>query len=154
MRNVLIIRFVSLLALLISMPTYAYDFEVDDIYYNFNINGINGNSVGVTNGDNLYQGIVEIPSEVLYNGKNYQVTNIGNFAFANCSDLTSVTIPYSVIAINNSAFYGCSGLTSVIIPNSIKWIRERAFQGCSSLTSVTIPNSVTSIHATAFAGCI
>lgn len=146
----LLLKLIVLTFLMVPGYLYAYDFQVGGIYYNINING---NSVGVTNGDVLYQGNIEIPSDIIYNDKNYQVTNIGNFAFANCLELTSVTIPTSVIAINSYAFHRCSGLTSVNIPNSVMWIRERAFQGCSSLTSVIIPNSVTFIDGSAFSGC-
>ena len=81
------------------------------------------------------------------------VTNIGERAFAGCNGLTSVTIPSSVTSIGYCAFYGCSGLTSVTIQNGVTSIGERAFQGCRDLTSVTIPNSVTSIGGSAFYGC-
>ncbi|MDE6865890.1 MAG: leucine-rich repeat protein, partial [Muribaculaceae bacterium] len=81
------------------------------------------------------------------------VTSIGDYAFYDCTGLTSVTIPDSVTAIGKSAFNGCSGLTSVTIPNSVKTIGERAFYYCTGLTSVTIPNSVTSIGENAFNSC-
>ena len=81
------------------------------------------------------------------------VTTIGEFAFRYCSGLTSVTIPNSVTSIGKYAFYCCSGLTSVIIPNSVTSIEWCAFDGCSGLTSVTIPNSVTSIGSSAFSSC-
>ncbi len=81
------------------------------------------------------------------------VTNIGNYAFGNCINLTSVTIPNSVTSIGNDAFSGCSGLTAVTIPNSVTSIGSEVFRGCSGLTSVTIPNSVTSIGGSAFNGC-
>ena len=57
-----------------------------------------------------------------------------------------------VTSIGDYAFYECSGLTSVIIPNSVTSIGSYAFDGCSGLTSVTIPNSVTSIGSYAFDG--
>ncbi len=91
----------------------------------------------------------EIKKVVIGNG----VTNIGNYAFKGCSNLTSVTIPNSVKSIGEYAFWGCSGLTSITIPNSVTKIEERAFYGCESLTSVTIPNSVTSIGNYAFYWC-
>ena len=81
------------------------------------------------------------------------VTTIGEFAFTNCSTLTSVTIPNSVTEIGEFAFNNCSALTSVTIPNSVTTIGEHAFAGCSALTSVTIPNSVTKIGRGAFDNC-
>ena len=81
------------------------------------------------------------------------VNNIGASAFKGCSDLTSVTIPNSVTSIGYDAFLGCSGLTSVIIGNSVTSIGKKAFHSCSGLTSVTIPNSVTSIGYDAFRSC-
>jgi hypothetical protein len=81
------------------------------------------------------------------------VISIGKTAFAHCSDLTSVRIPKSVISIGDSAFVDCSGLTSVRIPKSITSIGDWTFAACSGLTSITIPKSVVSIGNGAFYGC-
>ncbi|MBO4719830.1 MAG: leucine-rich repeat domain-containing protein [Prevotella sp.] len=81
------------------------------------------------------------------------VTSIGDAAFCDCIGLTSITIPNSVISIGVNSFSYCSGLTSVTIPNSVTSIGNAAFQVCIGLTSVTIPNSVTSIGDEAFKGC-
>ena len=66
------------------------------------------------------------------------VTSIADYAFLNCSDLTSITIPNSVTSIGNYAFKFCSGLTSITIPNSVANIFYEAFYGCNNLTSVTL----------------
>ena len=100
-----------------------------------------------------YQGNVVIPEEVTYMNRTRKVTSIGNYAFYNCSGLTSVTIPNSVTSIGDDAFRGCSGLTSITIPNSVTSIGDGAFQYCYGLTSITIPNSVTSIGSSAFQYC-
>ena len=81
------------------------------------------------------------------------VTRIGNYAFYNCTSLTSVTIPDSVTSIGERAFYGCTSLTSIIIPDSVTSIGDSTFSDCSGLTSVTIGNGVTSIGNWAFCGC-
>ena len=81
------------------------------------------------------------------------VTFIGDYAFCDCSGLTSVTIGDSVTSIGWYAFSGCSGLTSVTIGDSVTSIGWYAFSGCSGLTSITIGNSVTSIGLDAFSDC-
>ena len=69
---------------------------------------------------------------------------IGDYAFKNCSDLTSLTLPSSVTRIGDYAFKNCSGLTSLTLPSSVNEIGIYAFHGCSGLTSLTLPSSVTS----------
>ena len=81
------------------------------------------------------------------------VTSIGNWAFKDCSSLTSVVIPNGVTSIGDSAFFNCSSLASVVIPEGVTSIGVWAFKDCSSLTSVVIPNGVTSIGDSAFFNC-
>ena len=81
------------------------------------------------------------------------VTSIGSSAFESCSQLASIEIPSSVTSIGDYAFSGCSGLTSVNIPEDVTSIGERVFMNCSQLASIEIPKSVTSIGKYAFSGC-
>ena len=62
------------------------------------------------------------------------VTNIGKYAFAGCSNMTSIEIPNSVTSIGNSAFSFCYGLTSITIPESVTSIDGYAFEYCIGLT--------------------
>ena len=81
------------------------------------------------------------------------VTAIGDYAFAQCTELTGITIPDSVTAIGDYAFFGCTGLTGVTIPDSVTAIGDYAFAQCTELTGITIPDSVTAIGDQAFAQC-
>ena len=144
------------LLLLCSQSLWAYDFVADGIYYN--ITSSTDLTVEVTcdvkyQQTSTYVGDVVIPITVENDGKTYSVTSIGDWAFNNCSGLTSIEIPSSVTSIGGSAFSG-SGLTSIEIPDGVTSIGNDAFSYCSGLTSIEIPSGVTSIGDYVFYGCI
>lgn len=141
----------TLILMCTNVGLYAYDVEVDGIYYNLNTNA---KTAEVTRNNNeRYEGNISIPESIFFNGKNYSVTSIGEAAFYYCNGLTSVIIPNCVTSFGFSAFQNCSGLTSITIPNNVTDIGDSAFSGCSGLTSITIPNNVTSICNNTFAYC-
>jgi hypothetical protein len=70
------------------------------------------------------------------------VTNIGDFAFFNCNNITSVTIPDSVLVIGDYAFYGCKKMTSVNIPKNVEDIGNNVFNSCGRLASVIAEGEV------------
>ena len=65
-------------------------------------------------------------------------------------DITSVVIEKNITNIGDYAFYSCSNLSKITIPDSVTSIGNSAFKDCYALTSVTIPKSVTSIGNMAF----
>ncbi len=85
---------------------------------------------------NLSITTANIPETVTYNETTYSVTSIEEWAFYNCSSLTSVTIANSVISIGNDAFYNCRSLTYISIGNSLTYIGYDAFYNCSSLNTL------------------
>ena len=121
--------------------------EKDGIKYKI----LNGSSASVVN--NSYSGDIVIPESVEFLGSTYYVTEINDYAFNDCTDLTSVTIPESVTTIGRRAFIGCTGITFITFPETVTSIGESAFSGCTGLTSVTIPGNVTKIREKAFSGC-
>lgn len=138
----------------LTLNMYAYGtYEVDGIYYNTLTDSEGYTFAEVTYGVNKYSGDIIIPSTVIIESKTLDVLWIGNDAFKDCHDLTSVTIPYGVVNIQIGAFYNCSALKSIIIPNSVKSIRSSAFFGCTGLTSITIPDSVTLLEWYALSNC-
>ena len=134
-----------LLATLLSMAgitAQAHDIEEDNgegtmIFYSWTDEDHTALEV-VSNGDGWkYGGDVVIPASVDHEGESYPVTRIGDQAFYECRELTSVTIPEGVTAIGNQAFGHCYQLTSVIIPGSMATIGEAAFQNCNKLNSIS-----------------
>ena len=104
------------------------------------------------------------------------VERVDDYAFYQCSGLTSFTLansvkyidPYafeydnhlvninltnSVLRVDNYAFYGCSGATSLNLGNSLQYIGSYAFGYDKGLTSAYIPNSVTSMGSYSFSYC-
>lgn len=110
---------------------------------------------GEISGTGIYSPTTQIPnvSDVVELEIGSDVTSIGGYAFARCTNLTSVTIQDSVTSIKWSAFYGCHGLTSMTIPDSVESIDRDAFHDCTNLASVTIGNNVESIGDEAFSRC-
>lgn len=174
-------RYIKLLLVLLlnNLSVGAHDFAKSGIYYK--ITSSTENTVGVTyrgssydEYSNEYSGAVTLPESVTYNGKTYRVTSIGEYAFRDCTSLTSINIPNSITSISTyDTFKGCSGLEElilnvsqidlwfnknttikkVILGEDVKIIGRLAFFGCSSLTSINIPQSVTSIGSSAFEDC-
>lgn len=82
------------------------------------------------------------------------IETIAGYAFEDCSQITSITVPESVTTISGGySFSGCSSLQSINIPAGVTYIGGGTFSGCSSLRYVDIPASVTQIAANAFNGC-
>lgn len=83
------------------------------------------------------------------------VTSIGVYAFYSCKSLTKVTIPTSVTNIGNWAFNYCNELTNFVFEDNsqVQTIGSLAFASCKKLQSITIPSSVTSIGGDAFNSC-
>jgi hypothetical protein len=65
--------------------------------------------------DKDVSGAFDIPEAVTYHNKTYTVTEIGEGAFENNTNLTSVSIPSSITNIGDKAFKGCSNLKSITV---------------------------------------
>lgn len=81
------------------------------------------------------------------------VTEIGDWTFSGCRQMTGITIPSSVTSIGKEAFYNCKSLSEINIPSSVTDIANEAFYNCVSLTEIELPSSVTVIESLTFKGC-
>ena len=70
------------------------------------------------------------------------VTEIGDYAFANNSEITELEIPGSVKKIGTCAFSNCVNLRSVKIENGVKELGNTCFVGLTALEELKLPGSV------------
>ncbi len=104
-----------------------------------------------------------------------EITSIGDYAFYECSNLTSIIIPNSVDTIGTYAFAYCTKLaeadlgsqvtsigtgafwsdklTYISLPDTLTWIGDSVFRECTDLISVTIPVNVSYIGRWVFGSC-
>ena len=82
------------------------------------------------------------------------VTEIGDSAFKNNTNIKKVTFSKNIKKINQSAFYSCTNLETVIFNNLISSIGNSAFYGCTKLSGVLkISENTRSVGNYSFANC-
>ncbi len=73
----------------------------------------------------------------------------GDYAFADCTNLPSITFPENWEIVSKHMFDGCTNLTAVNFSNSENTklidIEDSAFNKCSNLTALTLPKNITSL---------
>ena len=74
---------------------------------------------------------ITFPSSIKVNGKNYKITDIGNYALDNekGTGLTAVTLPSTINTIGKEAFKGAKNLKSITIKGNLKSVGNNAFSG-------------------------
>lgn len=113
-----------------------------------------GDLIGVTQIPNYaFQNCIDLTSVEFSS----TLQTIGSYAFSGCSSLTSIDFGENsqLTSIGENAFYNCDGLTNIDLSNctSLTSIGGWAFASCSGLTSITLPSSLTSIGSYAFRTC-
>ena len=68
------------------------------------------------------------------------VKNIGQYAFAGCTNIIDIAIPNNVTNIGAYAFEGCRNLVSLELGDGIASIEGGAFSDCSAIEEVRIPS--------------
>lgn len=124
--------------------------------------------------DQTLAGNIVIPEKVSYNGADYTVTSMTDYAFQSTaitgitlpesltswgeycfwwSKLESIVVPKSVTSLPASCFHGCENLKSVTLHDGITSIGGGCFKGCTSLESITLPSGITDLEAETFYNC-
>lgn len=142
-----------------STTMFAYDFEVDGIFYN--ILSDKDYTLAVTGGeknDNIpynfyYSGIVNIPATVPFHGHDYKVVAIDDDAFLTCINVSYIVLPSTLKHIGKKAFLFCQGLSSLTLPEGLISIDDEAFYECDKLESLVLPKSLSEIGVRTFSHC-
>ena len=111
--------------------------EYTEGYYTYEV--VDGEAT-ITGFDDSYEGELVIPDTL----GGCHVVGIGEWAFEDCTGLTSITIPDSVTSIGEYAFSSCTGLTSITISDSVTSIGGGAFCSCTGLTEIKVADGNTS----------
>lgn len=146
-------------------------FEVDGITYS-----VTGSTV-IAKGYSGESGKVVIPATVTYDDETYDVvgivsgfgpkfqgnpsieelvieapiTELGSMQFANCANLTRVTLPDTIKSLGAAAFQNSSSLTEIDLPEGLEIIKNAVFKG-TALKDVKLPSTLTEVQAGAFEG--
>ena len=134
-----------LLVFLLGLPSSGFaeddiweDVEEENITYSINVT----QEYVICKGGSRMElfGDIVIPSSIYSEKykKYYPVTQVGGFA--NCSFITSMTIPEGVTSILDLGFYGCYNLKSLTIPKSVTSMHREALHKCSGVKSLAIPS--------------
>ena len=143
------------LPILASIPEPNETFQSGDLLYSIiSTNPPHVSVVGHVDGENA-QGELDIPSTVTCEDVTYTVTEIGEWAFKNCTGLTGqLYFPSTIDTIQEGAFYGCSGFTGTLdLSFSTAVFKEHVFRECSGFTELILPLFISEIPQGLFGGC-
>lgn len=115
------------------------------------IDGLNVNRIYGYEGDSLFKNNQTLKRVTL--PTNDYFYEIGEEAFAGCTNLETVDAPTTLGDVGKRAFQGCTKLKSLALGSNSAIIFESAFEGCTSLENIQITGTTVSIYANAFKGC-
>lgn len=153
----------------------AQDILANGIYYNIISDTQVAVAPAIYEGTNHYEGCIILPERVYCDGVNYDVaaiaprafwqsqvtevqipnsvTMIGDAAFADAEQLTSITLPLGLKAVSRFMLAG-TALTSVVLPEGVTDIGMGAFEDCTNLRTVFLPVSLKTVGERAFGYCV
>lgn len=81
------------------------------------------------------------------------LSNIGEYAFSRCANITSIELGSTITEIGECAFEDCVALSELNIPSSVKTLGLMAFEDCIALKNVTLNSGLETIGSHAFYDC-
>lgn len=78
---------------------------------------------------------------------------IGDRAFKECYDLSTIVLPETLKRIGEEAFSNCASLQKIRIPDSVEEVGARAFYVCSELSALELGAGVSQVDCYTFWNC-
>lgn len=81
------------------------------------------------------------------------ITHIGDYAFYDFRQISTIQLPSQLQSIGKNAFHYCQNLTAISFPQSMKYLGNEAFWECDKLATVNLNDNLESIGNEAFWYC-
>lgn len=99
-------------------------FKYKDMYFSIDPDegtaSITNSTYSTTTAADTYKGTVVVPASVYYNGVEYQVKSVMQYAFWNCHDLVKVVLPEGLEYVHTYSFNGCTSLEELNLPSTLQ----------------------------------
>ena len=146
MKKILVLFTVMFVALVataqgnLAFTVFSYEHKGNEIHYMITRSG---NTVLVTReGTNKYNSsVLEIPSRVVYEGKVYNVVEIGNEGIKNARNVKKIIVTSGVKNVRMDAFVDCPNLREVFLENGVTRISGKAFNNCPRVVKLSVPGN-------------
>lgn len=139
------------MVLLFSSVINAETVKIGDLWYNVITKAMTAEVIAPTD-ETIYSGDIIIPETVTFDDIICNVSSIGNNAFYENRQITSISFPNNLTSIGDYSFYQCDALHSISLTKNIQSIGKYSFYSCDNLVNVDLCN-VVSIGDFSFCGC-
>jgi len=136
----------------VKIPAVIEGLNVTDIsnnaFANRNITSVEIPNTVTTIGDGAFSNCQQLSSITLHDG----ITSIGVNAFRKTA-IVSIKLPKKITLISQGMFAECRNLANIEIPEGVTVIGVEAFTTCVALSEVKLPTTIRAIHNSAFLNC-
>lgn len=115
---------------------FGYNYHGSELHYR-----IWKNEVIITNEVKsvTFAKVLEIPSEVKYEGKTYRVVGFENYGITNAVNVEKIIVPGSVKRVKMHSFKDCLSLRELVVEKGVESISGEPFKNCPKVKTVYLP---------------
>lgn len=86
-------------------------------------------------------------------GADSNLRAVGDLAFSECHNLSSVILPAALTYIGSATFMGCPRLSMIILPGQLRELPELMMAGDSLISEIDMPGALRKVGDAAMDGC-